>query len=618
MIRLLTAISALLVAAPAFAQVDPDKAIKGPKGPGPITADLFNTPKPDTKPKRGGTVTQAMLAGPRVLDTDMDSSAVTSEIIHTYVLENLVDNDWETWKEIPSLAESWDTHDVIVTKGGEKLWGDVAEDGGGYSIKLLDGGGTKAVKKDDVKEVRLRSAFTFHVRKGVKFHDGTTLDAHDVEWTYKLLGHEKNGMESIRNYMKDIDEIKLIDDFTIRMAYSRQYWMALQACCYGYIRSRESWDPDNQLEKDPDAFFKKFQEHPLLQAPPGTGPYKVQKDGFKRDFHVKLERWDGYWDKNKPQYPDEIHFRFINDSTAQLKALEAGEIDLTWQIPPPTYFDWFGDDPKIKGNSVPVEYMYTAYQYVGWNCSRELFRDKTVRQALAYGMIDLDKFIKDTLRGKAIRCTNDYYMFSPSYNKELKPWPYKPEKAKELLEEAGWFDTDGDGVIDKDGKPFRFELLHRTMPETNPAWQRALIYQENLKKLGIDMQIRKVDWATLLDHTDKADFDATTLAWALSTPPDHLDLYQLWHSTCIGGKGSNHVSFANEKLDKLLEDCRKELDEKKRNDIERAIQALLADEQPYYWLFYPAELSAYSKKWRNVKFYVIRPGRRLNEWYQSE
>jgi peptide/nickel transport system substrate-binding protein len=349
-----------------------------------------------------------------------------------------------------------------------------------------------------------------------------------------------------------------------------------------------------------------------MLKPIGTGPYAFES--LKKDFEVVLKRFDGYWDAAKtPQYPDRIHFRIIKDITAQLQALRNNEIDYIYSIPPENYDSFFADAENVR-RFAKVDSIYPTFGYIGWNHRREIWKDKRVRWAMSYGAVDIDKFIREVLKGRAERVTGDFYLYSPSYNPALKPIPYKPDKAAELLAEAGWWDSDNDGLLDKEGKPFRFEMLIRDMPPTMPAIQMLLQMQQNLKKLGIQMEIKKLEWSAFLEKIEKGDFDACRLGWALSNPPSHQDLYQIWHSSQTGDKGSNHLSYANPELDRLLEACRKELDETKRRDLEFKMQKLLYDEQPEIYLYMPLDHRAYNKKWRNVKFYVPRPGHQLNEW----
>jgi peptide/nickel transport system substrate-binding protein len=426
-------------------------------------------------------------------------------------------------------------------------------------------------------------------------------------------------MPHIQSYFNNITECVILDDYTIRLTYSEQYWMALTVVGgYLYIRPHKAWDPDDQIDKDPDAFFKKFQEHPLMMKPIGTGPYMV--DSYKKDFEVVLKRNESYWDpksKRNPQYPDRIRFRIIKDPVAQLKALENGEVDFVTAIPPEQFEDFFSN-PEHKKNFADVTMIYTAYRYVGFNMRRDLWKDKRVRWALAYASVDQDKFIREILKGRAERVTGDYYKYSDSYNTNLTPVPYDPKKAEELLGEAGWFDSDGDGILDKDGKKFEFEMLVREMPPTMPLIQYLLQMQANLKKLGIKMDIRKLEWTAFLDKIEKGDFQACLLGWAMSSPPSHQDCYQIWHSSQIGENGSNAVAYANKEVDDLLVKVRRELDSKKRHEMEFRIQKILFDDQPYNWMYMSAEHRAYNKKWRGVKFWVPRPGHSVNEWYLGD
>jgi peptide/nickel transport system substrate-binding protein len=129
------------------------------------------------------------------------------------------------------------------------------------------------------------------------------------------------------------------------------------------------------------------------------------------------------------------------------------------------------------------------------------------------------------------------------------------------------------------------------------------------------MEIKAMAWGSMLEEVEKGEFDACTLGWGASSPPYPSDFYQIWHSSQIGERGSNHIFYRNPKVDRLIEERRRELDPKKGQQMEWEVERALYDDQPYLWLFMPAELQAYNKKWRGVKFYVPRPGRWLNEWH---
>lgn len=589
--------------------------LKGAKAPGPVPVDEFND-RPPSKPHRGGEITQAVSVGFRSLDGDQDNSALTSEVVENYIMESLIDSDVESWQDVPGLAERWDIEDNVELKDGTVIRGKVTETGDDYEIRDLEGKDVRKVGKAEVKDVRLGTSFTFHLRRGVKFHNGQPFTAKDVEFTYRLLSHPKNGMPNIQGYFAKINECTVIDDFTVRLTYSEQYWMALSVVGgYMNIRPHQAWDPEGLLGRDPEAYFRKFQEHPLMLNPIGTGHYQLES--YKKDFEVVLKRYDGYWNKNTPQYPDRIRFRIIKDPVAQLQALKNGEVDYVTSLPSENWLTFFKDAGNRK-NFGQVQMVYPAYAWFGFNLRRNLWKDPKVRWAMAYGAADIDKYIREHLNGLAERVTGTVYRYSPNYNHDLKPIPYNPEKAEELLAEAGWFDSDGDGILDKDGQKFEFEVLTRTLPPTVPLMQYILQMQANLKKLGIKMELRMLEWSAFLEKIDRGDFDVCRLAWALSSPPDKSDPFQIWHSSSIGEQGSNHIAYANPKIDDLIIRMRRELDSGKRKELLLEFQKILYDEQPYTWLYMPAELRAYNKKWRGVRFWVPRPGHSLNEWYLEE
>jgi peptide/nickel transport system substrate-binding protein len=307
---------------------------------------------------------------------------------------------------------------------------------------------------------------------------------------------------------------------------------------------------------------------------------------------------------------------------AQLAALKAGEIDYVPSIPPEQFDDYFGVDDKpnkdIRERFAKVEIVYPTFGYVGFNMRKDIWKDKKVRWAISHAHCDVDKFLKDVLKGRAERVASPNYKYAPFYNNDIKPVPYDPKKAEELLADAGWFDSDGDGILDKDGKKFEFELLTREMPPTMPAMQHCLLMQQNLKKLGIKMEIRKLEWTAFLDKVDRGDFDVCRLGWALSSPPNTQDNYQIWHSSQIGESGSNHIAYANKEVDQLLTDIRKELDPEKRKKMQIRFQEIIHEDQPYIFLWMPADFRAYNKKWQGVRFSVPRPCHSLPEWYLGE
>jgi len=206
--------------------------------------------------------------------------------------------------------------------------------------------------------------------------------------------------------------------------------------------------------------------------------------------------------------------------------------------------------------------------------------------------------------------TGTFYIFSKAYNKDLKPWPYDPARGRELLAEAGWKDTDGDGILDKNGKKFKFTF---TIPSNRKFSERlATILKEDLSKNGIEMEINKYEWAVFVEKLHKRDFDAVTLSWSLGYSGDP---YQIWHSSQTEN-GSNFCYFKNAEADDIITRARMEFDEDKRNAMYKRFHEILYIEQPYTFLFCTPALSIVSKKFDNVKVHIT--GLEYREWTINE
>jgi ABC-type dipeptide transport system, periplasmic component len=203
--------------------------------------------------------------------------------------------------------------------------------------------------------------------------------------------------------------------------------------------------------------------------------------------------------------------------------------------------------------------------------------------------------------------SNSFFIESIEYNKDLKPLPFDPEAAKALLEQAGWTDSDKDGWRDKNGVRLAFEfLIVAASPE---AERMATVYKEELKKAGIDMTIRPLEWATFIDSIQKRQFDACMLGWQLDPEQDP---YQIWHSS-QAENGSNYPGLKNAEIDRIIEDARLEFDHQKRAEMYHRMSELIDQEQPYTFLFCTMGRVAVDKRFRNVQVYPL--GMDAREWW---
>jgi peptide/nickel transport system substrate-binding protein len=497
------------------------------------------------EPVEGDWLIYNLGAEPGTLNPITATDAYESIVNSGKIYETLVKRDNKTLEIIPLLAESWE----------------VSED---------------------------KLTFTFHLRRGVKWHDGYPFTAHDVVFSYEKIMDPEVDAPHLRAYYKDIKSIEAIDDYTVRCSYSKPYFLALEFC--GGIPIV----PKHVFEKGD------FNTNPAGRAPIGTGPYRFVK--WNTGEEIILDRNEDYWGK-KP-YIKGIVFKIISDPTVALQVLKREEIDLTGLTP----IQWARQtsSQRFKKNFRKLSYFTPNYSYIGWNTRRPFFSDKRVRRAMTH-LVNRELILEKILYNLGEIVTNPFYIYSPEYDHSIKPYPYDPVEAKKLLDEAGWVDHDGDGIRDKDGVKFEFEFLIPSGSIT--AEQIATILEEELKKVGIRMRIRRLEWAVFVKHLEERRFDAVTLAWSMGVESDP---YQVWHSS-QAERGSNFVGFKNDEADRIMEQARKEFDKAKRVRLFRKLAKIIHEEQPYTFLFCRKSTVALHKRFRGVKVYPL--GIDPLEWY---
>ena len=247
-----------------------------------------------------------------------------------------------------------------------------------------------------------------------------------------------------------------------------------------------------------------------------------------------------------------------------------------------------------------LDYLAKTYSYIGWNQAKPFFKSNKVRQALTMS-IDRQRIIDQNLNGLGIEVTGPFYRYSSSYDESIQPWPYDLARARLQLEEEGWFDSDGDGIIDKmiDGKivPFRFKLTYFVKNSLSKAICEYI--STNLKEVGIECTLNGVDVADLSAAFEDKSFDALALGWALTNPPE--DPTQLWHSSGAFEKGSsNAVGFANTEADKIMEALQFERNPEERKRLYFRFNAIIHEQAPYTFLFTPKVVFLYQNYLQNV------------------
>jgi ABC-type transport system substrate-binding protein len=292
---------------------------------------------------------------------------------------------------------------------------------------------------------------------------------------------------------------------------------------------------------------------------------------WKSDQYIVLDRNDHYWE-GAPNYSS-YTYRVVPDLLTQEMEFYGGAID-NYGVQP-HQVERLKDDPKYQNFSG----LSFGYTYIGYNMRRDMFKDKRVRKALGMA-IDTEKIIRYVMYDQAERITGPFVKQTDYYNKDIKPIPYDPEGALKLLKEAGW-EKNSEGWLEKNGKRLAFTLI--TNGGNDLRKSILAIAQDAWKKIGIDVKTDIVEWTVFIGkHVNTGNFDALILGWSMGIDPD---LYQIWHSSQTNPQQLNFVGFKNDRADDLIIKIRQEYDYNKQVKYCNELHNIIADEQPYTFLY---------------------------------
>jgi ABC-type transport system substrate-binding protein len=445
-------------------------------------------------------------------------------------------------------------------------------------------GETKRAKyvKEILPSTEHNPIMVFKLRPNVRFHDGHIFDAHDVKFTYEAIMNPKNLSPRVADY-EPVKRVEVVDPLTVRIVYKRLYSPALGTWAMGILpehllNDKALRDEAERVGKDPEKFSLRqssFNRHPI-----GFGPFVFRE--WKSDQYIILDRFDEYWE-GPPNYKRYI-YRIIPDLLTQEMEFYAGTVD-SYGVQP-HQVQRLKRDPQYQSFSGPS----FGYTYIGYNMRRKPFDDPRVRMALSMA-INVDKIIKYVLYGQGERITGPFVKQTDYYDHRIKPFPFDPEGALRLLEEAGW-KRNKEGWLEKDGKRFQFTLITNSGNDLRKAI--LTIAQDGWKQIGIDVRTDLLEWAVFIqERVDKADFDALILGWSMGIEPD---LYQIWHSSQSNPYQLNFVGFKNKEADDLIIKIRQEYNHNKQVEYCHRLHQIIATEQPYTFLYVSKWTAVLDKK----------------------
>lgn len=425
----------------------------------------------------------------------------------------------------------------------------------------------------------------FHLRKGAKFHDGVELTAEDVKFTFEKFIEYKEKCAYSRSF-RLMDWVATIDPYTIKIYLLKASPSFLSGLNVGII-------PKHLLEKE-DLETTRFNYNPV-----GTGPFKLKSLSEKE---IIMEVNKEYF-RGKP-YLDGIIVKILENQKIAWAKLMSGEIDFVYLLDPGKY--------NITKNvsSVKIYSFLNPYYYiVGFNHENELFKDKRIRQALNYA-VNKEVIIDKVLKGQGRTCSGTVYPLSWAYNPGIKTFPYDPEKALELLKNAGWEDTDNDHILDKDGKKFSFSLYLNKGDDM--LVQCALLIQQFFLDIGVKITVETIPVLNFIANLNKKDFESGLMYIISGIDPDNN--YIGWHSSQIK-EGKNVFSYRNQQVDRLLDEGRANLDQKRRKEVYYQFQNEMFEDPPGIFLFWREALTGINRRFRGIKIDPMGLLRNVHKWW---
>lgn len=474
---------------------------------------------------------------------------------------------------------------------------------------------------DDYKE------FTLYLKKGIKWHPvpNVNLDdpkfawlkgdhevtAHDLAFTFDMIMNPQVENGFLKNYYSDIESWKAIDDYTFVVRWKKKGYLNVSSTLELAVIPEFVFAHGEDGKAIPkETVGLRFNQHWYNnKGYVGCGPYRMAS--YEAGNKIRLERNDDYIGE-KPAIR-EIVYPIYTDQQQTVLKLKAHELSVGGLMPG-QYRDEIQNyeksgqkppgSPFFNGNIQHQTIDAAVFYYIGWNADKPMFADKRVRQAMTMAF-NRQQVIDSVFAGLGKIATGPYLPGTPYNDPGVKPWPFDLARAKALLKEAGWEDTDGDGLLDKelhpgDGKrtPFTFSLLiYGTSKEYASM---ANIYRDDLLKIGVKMTIDAAEWSLMQKRMDEKKFDAYTGGWGLTWV---MDLFQIFHSSQADiPKGSNRVGFRNKEADQIIEQLRVEFDQQKRIELLRHFHRLVHEEQPYTFFRVPKAVFCWWKDIHNVVF----------------
>ncbi len=544
----LVAVACAPAATPAPTQAPPATEAPTPTQ-APAATDAAPTQAPAGGPREGGTIIVGLQAEPTTLDSQQISDYNSHRAAYG-IYDMLLHFKDESTEVEPGLAESWE----------------ISDDG---------------------------LVYTLHLRQGIKFHDGTDFNAEAVKFNLERQidpnhpYHDTGEFPYAEFTWGMVDKVEVVDDYTVNITLKELFAPFL-----------------NHLAMHPAAMaspeaIKKYGRD-FSSNPVGTGPFKFVS--WTPGVEVVLEKNPNYW-RGAP-HVDKVIYRPIIEDQSRLTELEAGGVNFIVNVPPDDLAR-LKEDPRYTLVEQPGMHTW----WVAFNHSKAPFNDVRVRQAMNYA-VNKKAIVDNLLKGTGTLAINPLPPVVWSYTDDIQRYDYDPEKAKQLLAEAGY--------------PNGFKCSF-WMPESGSGMQQPVAMgtaiQADLKAVGIDCQIQTFEWGSYLDKVivppDKAEFDLFEMSWIGDNGDPDNHLYILLSDEQWPPAGYNMGFYKNDKVDPLLKEARTTLDRAKRTELYQQAQKLIAEDPPWILVDHETQIVVMDQKIKNFKLHPTGPFRFENVWIEE-
>jgi len=410
-------------------------------------------------------------------------------------------------------------------------------------------------------------SYTFKLRDGVKFHDGELFNAEDVKHTFEWYMNPDNAAVNAALF-RNIDRVETPDELTVVIRMKQPDAPFVVRAATTFIL--------------PEHHHGKVGKEGYASNPIGTGPFKLKE--WRAAEYTTVEAFDEHF-RGRP-YLDRFTEKIVPEASVRAIMLETGEADsAVWQLLAEDNLR-FAEDP----NYTVFRTSSLAVNHFPINNEHPVLGDKAVRQAMMHA-IDRQKVIDDIFRGTAVIATAN---LSPAleawYEPNVKQYPYDPELAKQILEQAGWVDSDGDGIREKDGVKLSFTCT--TITGDQARRPEAEVVQQYLKAVGIDMQLAEAPTATITEKLRAGEMDASLFNWTYGGAGGDPDASATLRSTAV----NNFSHYKNPRMDELLDNGIKEVDPQKRKEIYSEVQKLVAEDVPFLYMMFWDWFNIFTKR----------------------